>query len=162
MAATVRITGSFTVSSLKKSSSLLSDQVMLRQITYISTAQPSALDNLLPKIEGHSQRANALNGLTGLLMFDGVRFLQVLEGPPDAVQSTFERIAKDRRHFALVMLRDHEIVQRAFGGWAMLCRDVAADDIRLAEIIAPFVRDTDKSTRALFESFASIRDKRAA
>ena len=135
---------------------------MLRQITYISTAQPVAPDNLLSNIERHAQRSNAVNGLTGLLMFDGVRFLQVLEGRADAVQSTFDRIAKDPRHFALVVLRDREIAEQVFAGWAMLCRDVSADEKPLVEMIAPFVRNTDKSTRALFESFANIRDKRAA
>ena len=95
-------------------------------------------------------------------MFDGVRYLQVLEGSPDVVQSTFERIAKDPRHFALVVLRDREVPDRSFGGWAMLCRDVSGQDTALADMIAPFVRDADKSTRALFESFADIRDKRAA
>lgn len=135
---------------------------MLRQITYISTTQPGADINVLSAIERHAQQKNAVNGLSGLLMFDGVRYLQVLEGSPDAVQSTFERIAKDPRHFALVVLRDREVPDRSFGGWAMLCRDVSGKDTALVEMIAPFVRDADKSTRALFESFADIRDKRAA
>ena len=136
--------------------------MMLRQITYISTAQVGVGGPLLGTIERKAQRNNVISGLSGLLMFDGVRFLQVLEGEPAAVQSTFDRIAKDSRHFGLVMLSDRELKQRSFGGWAMLCRDVSGESADLVELIAPFVRDADKSTRALFESFAKIRAERAA
>ena len=135
---------------------------MFRQITYISTVQTGADHSLLAAIERHALRKNGTNGLSGLLMFDSVRFLQVLEGSPDAVQSTFERIAKDPRHFALVVLRDREVHERSFGGWAILCRDVSGENTALVDMVAPFVRDADKLTRTLFESFADIRDKRAA
>ena len=135
---------------------------MLRQITYISTARSGFDDALFREIERHAQRWNAAMGLSGLLMFDGVRFLQVLEGHAGAVQSTFERIADDPRHFALVTLRDQQVEERSFGGWAMLCRDVSGRASSLAELIGPFVRDADKTTRALFESFAEIRGSRAA
>jgi len=96
------------------------------------------------------------------LFFDGVRFLQVLEGPEDAVAAAFERISADPRHMALVVLRDRQIDHRSFGGWAMLCRAPDQVDGALAKLVSEFVRTADPSTRGLFESFAQIRAAKAA
>jgi len=133
----------------------------MRQITYISTARlPDG--ETLATIERHAVRRNSREDLSGLLLYDGVRFLQVLEGPADAVAAAFARISDDPRHVALVVLRDHLINERSFGGWAMLCRTPDRIEGTLAKLVSEFVRMADPSTRALFESFAQIRSAKAA
>jgi hypothetical protein len=41
---------------------------------------------------------NKLVGVTGLLVFDGVRYIQLIEGEDSAVDLLMARIARDRRH----------------------------------------------------------------
>jgi len=73
----------------------------MKRLLYISTARSildaSELEELLSK----SRAANTKADLTGLLVVGGRRFLQVLEGPDEAVIRTYERIKSDPRHFAL-------------------------------------------------------------
>jgi len=63
------------------------------------------------EIEGLTAAARARNdalGISGILLFDGLHFIQVLEGPDAAVDELFESISRDRRHCHVVrLLRDH-------------------------------------------------------
>lgn len=63
---------------------------------------------------------NAEHGITGILVFDGQRFFQYLEGPPAAVQRLVQSIRHDPRHTAFTVLHhsDH-VLQRRFADWAM-------------------------------------------
>lgn len=57
--------------------------------------------------------------ITGLLCFADQRFLQVLEGPPDAVCETFYRILRDPRHAEVRLLEFSHSPQRLFDDWSM-------------------------------------------
>ncbi|MEG3124771.1 BLUF domain-containing protein [Sphingomonas sp. GB1N7] len=94
----------------------------LRQLLYMSSSNPANGVFELPRIVAQSRQNNALDGVTGLLWSDGTRFLQVLEGPADSVSSTFDRIRRDPRHRAVVILHDREIEARQFGSWTMVQR----------------------------------------
>lgn len=128
----------------------------MKRLLYISTARSvlssSELDALLAK----SRQANAAAGVTGLLVVGGRRFLQVLEGPDEAVSATYDRIKGDPRHFALVKLHDKSIETRSFASWAMGFEHggVAPESATLAEqieaVTAPI---TDPTLRAYFTGF---------
>lgn len=90
----------------------------MRQILYISSSTRGMTVDV-GKILEQSRHNNALDGITGLLWSDSVRFLQVLEGPEDSVAEAFERISRDPRHHAIVVLSDKTIETRQFGDWAM-------------------------------------------
>lgn len=80
---------------------------MLATLIYRSrlnrTVDPSQLTNL---VERASLRNSQLQ-VTGILLFDGDHFLQVLEGPLASVNAVFERIKRDHRHGNVVeLLRD--------------------------------------------------------
>ena len=66
-----------------------------------------------------SRRNNEAAGVTGALLFNAGVFAQVLEGPLDAVEATFERIQQDDRHGDVSLLALEPIAQRSFSGWAM-------------------------------------------
>jgi hypothetical protein len=57
--------------------------------------------------------------VTGLLLFHRGWFLQVLEGPLEAVDDTFDRIRRDGRHTDIRTVADLPIAARAFGDWTM-------------------------------------------
>ena len=66
-----------------------------------------------------SRRNNARVEVTGALMFNSGCFAQILEGPRGALEQTFERIQRDRRHAAVVVLEYAPIEARAFPSWSM-------------------------------------------
>ena len=66
-----------------------------------------------------SRRNNSALGITGALIFDAGCFAQVLEGPRAALEQTFERIQRDMRHAAVVVLEYAPVEARAFPHWSM-------------------------------------------
>ncbi len=80
----------------------------------------SAVENAqhIDRILASSRRNNALVEVTGALMFNASFFAQVLEGPQQAVEATFERIQQDPRH-GDVSLLSFAPNPRAFGAWSM-------------------------------------------
>ena len=92
----------------------------MEQIVYISTARALVPDvQQIEDILRVSRRNNHRDGLTGLLIVGGRRFLQVLEGPNLSLEAAFRRIKADERHFAVVELSRHAITQRSFSDWDM-------------------------------------------
>ena len=134
------------------------------QLIYISTARPDVDQHEVGRILGSARRRNHADRITGLLVFDGKRFLQALEGDRGLVEDCYARIRKDPRHRAPVTLSEKEIGKREFGDWTMAWSRVDRIDgeLPLAEMVDSLVAQTsDPNTRALFRSFARI-DRRAA
>ncbi|MCJ2061322.1 BLUF domain-containing protein [Methylobacterium sp. J-088] len=66
-----------------------------------------------------SQRNNARSDVTGALMFNTGAFAQVLEGPRQGVEETFERIQCDDRHGDVTVLQGGPTESRSFANWSM-------------------------------------------
>lgn len=126
------------------------------QIMYISSAANCAPIDVA-QILTVSRRNNERDGVTGFLYADGRRFLQVLEGPVDAVERAFVRIGADPRHRAVVTLSRREIAAREFGDWAMAHRMRGGDSDALLAQIAERLEAASPNVRATFEGFAKIR-----
>jgi hypothetical protein len=62
---------------------------------------------------------NARDGITGALLFNAGCFAQVLEGPLEAIEATFERIQQDERHGEVSLLSLDPQEERSFPNWAM-------------------------------------------
>lgn len=73
-------------------------------------------------------------GLTGLLLYTPSHFIQVLEGAPSAIASTYLRISKDSRHTHLRVIDDREVDQREFGAWSMTATLCAATSAQLEQL----------------------------
>jgi hypothetical protein len=93
--------------------------MMLKSLTYTSRAQLDLGDEDLLAIHESARHFNALNGVTGVLIFDGGRFLQIVEGPEDAVGELVERLRRDTRHSAFEVRDERHVSQRSFPDWAM-------------------------------------------
>jgi len=126
----------------------------LRQLLYISTAVlPGAA--MLDDILSTAQQRNALSGVTGMLLFNGRRFLQVLEGPQATVEMTFARISVDPRHRAAVVLSRRDVADREFGSWSMGYRPIDADcHTSLIDEIATKLGGVSPNLRAELLGFA--------
>jgi len=133
---------------------------MLFQITYISTARPTLILSDVEGILQISRKRNAIDGVTGLLIFDGKRFLQVLEGSLEQVETTFSRIAQDPRHRALVRLSGRHVDEREFGHWAMashIVGPVMGDGDLARQVDALTETLPDPNLRATLRGFARVR-----
>jgi hypothetical protein len=127
------------------------------QLCYISTARPQVSWDTVDEILAVSRRNNASARVTGLLLFNGKRFLQLLEGAAPLVEATYARILKDPRHFAVVKLSERSIDEREFGGWDMAFERFAEEKRdAVSDKIAQLTRTASPSVKALFTSYAAI------
>lgn len=97
--------------------------------------------------------------MTGLLLFDGKRFIQAIEGSVDAIGSTIDRIRADRRHSHLQIASDRQIEHRQFGSWSMQARKTptgacSASFLRKVKELMQDVDDT--ALQALFIGFTIL------
>ena len=103
-------------------------------------------DTSEPEVEKFIEKANQRNAdaeVTGILLFDGEHFLQLLEGPEDNVETIYRGICDDNRHFSLTeLLRDYSI-ERHFGNAGMELFDLRNYD-KSAVLNAVLERATSK------------------
>lgn len=124
----------------------------MQQLVYISTSRgPVDPDEVLAV----SRRNNGRDGISGLLYGDGVRFLQVLEGPRHLVMAAFARIKADPRHRAIVVLSDREVAAREFGDWEMAFR-TQVDGQAFVDRVSRLIARADVNVQATFASFARL------
>ena len=123
--------------------------MILRSVTYTSLARPGLQESDLEAIGTTAQRENAARGITGLLIFNGTHFLQIIEGAPDALRQLIDNLRRDIRHSAVEVRHDDPIGQRSFPGWSMEVVKVSANcseakatvTDRLPETIAPTLKN---------------------
>jgi hypothetical protein len=72
---------------------------------------------------------NGIDGVTGILIYNGAAFLQVLEGTAQAVDETLERICADDRHRDIVVHDERSIAERAFPTWEMAYLHLPAGEL---------------------------------
>ena len=65
------------------------------------------------------ERNNKRDGIGGFLHYNGVYFLQVLEGERGVVRACYERIMADPTHMNLVLIGAEQIDDRKFKDWTM-------------------------------------------
>lgn len=107
---------------------------MLRRLIYTSAVKGAQTPDLIANILGAAGRHNRENGITGILIAGGGCFFQVLEGAPEIVEQTFNRISIDHRHGEALILWDEPVETRLFPGWAMRWRELQDGDPLAAHI----------------------------
>ena len=129
---------------------------MLRQYLYISTA-PDLTREQVDEILASSERKNPDRGITGLLLYNGRNFLQMLEGEETQLVSLMTRIAHDPRHTGVSMLSRRDITERACPDWAMR-RIVLAQSVeeRQRTLDAALPDRLDREIRRLILNFAVL------
>lgn len=75
-----------------------------------------------------SIKNNRADAVTGLLVATSQWFLQGLEGPPEAVRRTYDRICTDSRHFDTVIRVSLSVETRLFPRWTMCAPSMSDAD----------------------------------
>lgn len=131
------------------------------QLIYISTAREPVATGELQRILVASRRNNGRDGITGFLFFDGLRFLQALEGDAEKVTAAVARIKADPRHCGVVILSRREVDAREFGDWSMESRGAPTREDAMLARVADLTANAAPAVQATFNSFAQVRRQAA-
>ena len=103
--------------------------VRLYEVLYVSTLAESAPISVVGAIAGVARAANDKLGITGLLIFDGMRFCQQLEGNQKEVLALIERISNDTRHDNVLVLHAAPLAERRFRNFSLAYAPVEDVDV---------------------------------
>ncbi|WP_341678048.1 BLUF domain-containing protein [Niveibacterium sp. SC-1] len=122
---------------------------MLRCLFYTSLLASGESPATVTDIVRAARYKNRLQGVTGVLVFDGLALAQYLEGPPGVLAELRELLSRDRRHSGFHVRLDIEFAgPRFFPGWSLafgICTDPEA-----------FQRFEGREGNAAFDLFRSM------
>jgi hypothetical protein len=122
----------------------------LTQLIYVSRRTDALTLDALREVVGQSRVRNASLGLTGVLLCCGRHLMQLLEGDPEAVRATFDRIEADPRHADVACIYSKPVRRRLFAEWSMELFDLGSkavlDTGRLTRLIEDVRARTDTAS----------------
>ena len=89
------------------------------QYVYVSAAIELFSNEALLHLLRQSRENNEQLSITGLLLYKDGNFMQLLEGPEEAVDTLVARINEDARHRNVIQLIRRRAEERLFPTWAM-------------------------------------------
>jgi len=98
--------------------------VHFAELIYISVAKENLSARDIKSILETARVNNAAKDITGLLCYDGHRFLQIIEGPKQNIKDLYLRIAQDMRHDHIELIHFEDIQERTFKRWQMAFKGV--------------------------------------
>ncbi|AWH48571.1 blue light sensor protein [Stenotrophomonas sp. SAU14A_NAIMI4_5] len=108
----------------------------IRAVVYVSEAVPGVANSgsgvpsqKLEELVQDAARFNRDAGVTGVLLFDGTRFLQYLEGPEDGLAVAYSRVLGSESHTGVVELQRGRVGQRRLPFWPMRWLPVERQDL---------------------------------
>lgn len=110
--------------------------MLLTSVTYTSLARLDLQASDLEDIHRTARDQNALDGITGLLVFNGTHFLQIVEGSERAIDELIERLRKDPRHTGFEIRDRRKVEARSFPEWSMELVRVKASYFEARDTIA--------------------------
>lgn len=91
----------------------------LIHIMYASSAAADFREHHVADILKKARAANEKQNVTGMLLYIGGSFFQLLEGEAAVVDSVFTKIGRDKRHGKVTQIIREPILERDFTGWTM-------------------------------------------
>jgi hypothetical protein len=91
----------------------------IHHLLYFSSATHDFGTDELHSLLSVARRKNREKGVTGMLLYRGRTFLQMLEGAPPAVLGIYQRIQADPRHEGLRIVSEGPLQTRLFPTWSM-------------------------------------------
>ena len=120
----------------------------LYHIAYISRASAEFNQNNLKDILKTAKTFNQSQEITGMLIYNGGVFLQVLEGEQDKVDSLYTKIAQDPRHIKCKRIYYEPSSVRIFGHWSMNGINLECDKPKNLEVLKEII-DAAASGRSI-------------
>lgn len=98
-------------------------------LVYISTPVSNVTENDVRDILSKARKKNAVLGITGILLFSGSLFVQILEGRPDTLDDMVKSIVSDSRHEDVTVLTREAISERTYEDWTMAYKQLDHPDM---------------------------------
>lgn len=114
----------------------------LTSVTYTSLARLDLQASDLEDIHRTARDQNALDGITGLLVFNGTHFLQIIEGSESAIDELVTKLRRDPRHTGFEIRDQRKVDRRSFPDWSMELVRVEAGYFEARETIADRLPDS--------------------
>ena len=131
---------------------------MIRRLAYVSRPRPGLSLVEIPRIVAASRIRNSPAGISGVLLFTGQDFVELLEGPPTSVSRLWSRIGEDDRHHDLVTLFDERALSPWFADWRV---GFPSDSTTISQVAAWRERATatwDAASRAEVRAMLAAAD----
>ena len=129
----------------------------MKSVIYISTKAQNFLQSDLGDLVEYGTKRNAADNITGCLVFNGMNFMQLIEGADDAIDACMARIAKDDRHSGVVTIRERECEARECPEWGMVGLAVSKKPTAAErKEIETLLRDAQADTQNMFGSFTTL------
>jgi len=119
--------------------------LVVLSIAYVSAATDPVSDEDIAEILVRSRANNERAGITGALLYHHGRFIQIIEGPDDAVHARFAIIAADPRHRNIQTMRERVVAARQFPRWTMGFRPLSDESVQQLEGFEDFFARSGKS-----------------
>jgi hypothetical protein len=116
--------------------------MMLTTVTYTSLARLDLQSSDLEDIHRTAREVNALEGITGLLVFNGTHFLQIIEGSETAIDELIQRLRRDTRHTGFEIRDQRKVAARSFPDWSMELVRVNASYFQARDTLEDKLPDT--------------------
>ena len=101
---------------------------MLTSLIYISSATHEMDDAELDQLLAEARAENLALNISGMLLYSGGTFMQVLEGEEDVVLRLYAQIINDPRHKNVTLIERLETEIRCFPDWSMGFRRISSGE----------------------------------
>lgn len=91
----------------------------LHQLLYVSKAVRPMFSEDLRELHAQSARKNQPLSITGILLYSGGHFIQLLEGRKPILERVYLKISQDPRHASVQCLFSRNCRERLFSSWHM-------------------------------------------
>jgi hypothetical protein len=108
-------------------------------LAYVSSATQPFTKQELVDLLATSRENNSRIGITGMLLYRGGNFMQVLEGEEQAVRNLYGRICRDPRHHGQIVIDEGSYDERQFAEWSMGFRNLSDEDVLALPGFNPFM-----------------------
>lgn len=100
-------------------------EITIHSLIYTSRAVEPFTTDELDALLIDTRAKNQKRGITGMLVYLGDAFMQVLEGGKGDVQHVFyNKISKDRRHTQVDVISEGPLSERKFADWTMAFKKI--------------------------------------
>ena len=122
--------------------------MQLKTLTYTSWARAGLRPDEVDTILSSAKINNPLDGITGVLIFNGTAFMQILEGSEEAIDGLTSRLVSDPRH-SNMSIRDRRLIEkRSFPNWSMAYLRLETGEFQgRDEIVKALSRDLPQPVR---------------
>ncbi|WP_430468554.1 BLUF domain-containing protein [Winogradskyella ouciana] len=100
---------------------------MYYSIIYQSKSQshfaPMDIELMLMK----AKRKNKRLKITGCIVYADNKFIQLIQGPKDAIIDLYKEIKADKRHFKVITLLEQSTEQKIWSDWSMAMLDFSGN-----------------------------------